>query len=100
MHIHLELCLIPVSGETSLSPAIARCQDILREAGLDPQLHAWGTNVEGDWDQVMAALKACHAAVHDMGAPRIVSSVKIGSRIDKVQSLRDKIDSVAQLTRS
>jgi uncharacterized protein (TIGR00106 family) len=66
----------------------------LQEAGLSTQLHAYGTNIEGDWDTVMAAVRQCHERVHAMGAARISSTLKIGTRTDKAQSLEDKVRSV------
>lgn len=96
MHANVEICLIPLGVGLSVSPYIATCQRILEAAGLEPQLHAYGTNVEGEWDTVMTAVKACHEAVHGQGAPRIHTSLKIGTRIDRAQSLRDKVDSVRQ----
>ncbi len=43
---------------------------------------------------VMAAVKQCHEKLHHMGAPRISSSMKMGTRTDRVQTMQDKIDSV------
>ncbi|MCW8126319.1 MTH1187 family thiamine-binding protein [Microbulbifer halophilus] len=94
MKVHVDLCLIPVGVGVSVGDYIAECQNVLREAGLEYQLHAYGTNIEGEWDQVMAAIKRCHERVHAMGAPRISSSVKLGTRTDREQTLQDKIDSV------
>ncbi|MBR5347231.1 MAG: MTH1187 family thiamine-binding protein, partial [Deltaproteobacteria bacterium] len=58
------------------------------------QLHGYGTNIEGEWDDVFAAVKKCHEVVHAMGAPRISTIIKCGTRVDKEQSIQDKIDSV------
>ena len=57
-------------------------------------MHSYGTNVEGEWDDVMAAIKQCHEKLHDMGAPRIGSTIRLGTRTDREQSMQDKIDSV------
>jgi uncharacterized protein (TIGR00106 family) len=57
-------------------------------------MHAYGTNVEGEWEAVFAAVKRCHQAVHEMGAPRISTTIKLGTRLDREQSMQDKIDSV------
>ncbi len=57
-------------------------------------MHAFGTNVEGEWDEVMAAVKKCHERVHKLGAPRIATTIRIGTRIDHNQSLDDKVKSV------
>jgi len=94
MHVHVELCVIPLNVGESLSPYIAECQQILDDAGLHCQLHAFGTNIEGEWEVVMAAIKHCHQRIHEMGAARIHTQLKIGSRVDRPQSLQDKIDSV------
>lgn len=97
MNVHVDLCLIPLGVGVSLSPYIAECERVLQRSGLKHQLHAYGTNIEGDWDAVMAAVKACHEAVHSMGAPRITSTLKMGTRSDHPQSLEDKVASVEKL---
>jgi uncharacterized protein YqgV (UPF0045/DUF77 family) len=43
---------------------------------------------------VFAALRACHERVHAMGAPRISTSLRLGTRVDREQSMQDKLDSV------
>ena len=98
MQLTAMISIIPLGGGLSLSPYVAACERILTEAGLSPKLHAHGSNVKGDWDVVMAAIRRCHEAVHAMGAPRISTYVKIGTRIDKeidmdaaVKSVRDKM---------
>lgn len=89
-----DLCLIPLEGGVSLSPYIAACQQVLRKAGLKTRIHAYGTNIEGEWDIVMDAVKLCHETVHKMGAPRISTTLKIGTRTDRDQSMQDKVLSV------
>ncbi|KAI8850677.1 hypothetical protein BC829DRAFT_147030 [Chytridium lagenaria] len=60
-------------------------------------MHAYGTNVEGEWDQVSEVIKKCHEAVHAMGAPRVSTSIRIGTRTDKEQSMMDKITVVEDI---
>ena len=96
MQVMVDLCLIPIGVGVSLSPYIASCQKILAATGLNYQMHSYGTNIEGDWDAVMAAVKDCHEAVHQQGAPRITSTIKLGTRVDRSQSMQDKLDSVAE----
>ncbi len=96
MKVIVDLCLVPLGVGVSLSPYIAECQNILNSAGLTTQLHAYGTNIEGEWDEVFAALKVCHERVHEMGAPRITTTVKMGTRTDRAQSMDDKIASVQE----
>ena len=73
---------------------MAECQKIVENAGLEHLMHGYGTNVEGEWDEVFAAIKECHIKLHKMGAPRISTSIKLGTRTDKKQSISDKIESV------
>ncbi len=94
MKVMIDLCIVPLGVGVSLSPYIAACEKVLSDAGLKTALHSYGTNVEGEWDDVLAAVKRCHEVVHGMGAPRITTTIKLGTRIDRVQTMEDKINSV------
>jgi uncharacterized protein (TIGR00106 family) len=94
MKVLVDLSIIPIGIGISLSPYVAACEKILSDAGLKAQLHANGTNIEGEWDDVFAAIKRCHEVIHDMGAPRIATTLRIGTRTDRDQSMEDKINSV------
>lgn len=94
MKLLAEISIVPLGVGVSLSTYVAACERVLREAGLHPALHAFGSNVEGEWDAVMAAVRRCHELVHEMGAPRVSTSLKLSTRIDKPQTLADKVRSV------
>jgi uncharacterized protein (TIGR00106 family) len=94
MNVILEFTVIPLGVGVSLSKYVAACENILKEAGLNYELHANGTNVEGEWDTVFAAIKRCHETIHKMGAPRISTQIKVGTRIDRPQTMADKVESV------
>ena len=96
MKVLVDLCIVPLGVGVSLSGYIAACQKVLAEAGLKTSLHSYGTNIEGEWDDVFAAIKRCHETVHAMGAPRITTTVKLGTRTDREQSMEDKIKSVRE----
>ncbi len=100
MRVHVELCVIPIGSGTSLGEYIAACQEVLEAAGLETRLHAYGTNVEGDWDAVFTAIRKCHERLHAMGAPRLFTAIKVGTRIDREQSLDDKVASVERRRQS
>jgi uncharacterized protein (TIGR00106 family) len=89
-----DVCIIPVGVGTSVSKYIAACERILDSAGCNPTLHAYGTNIEGEWDAVFAAIKRCHEEVHKMGAPRISSTLRFGTRVDRGQTMEEKVKSV------
>ncbi len=94
MKVLADISIIPLGAGDSLSPYIAACQRVFTEAGLEPRLHAFGTNVEGEWTQVMDAVHRCHEVVHGMGAPRVSATVKLSTRVDRDQTLAEKIESV------
>ncbi len=94
MHVIADLCVVPIGVGVSVSPYVTACEKVLSEAGLKTRLHAYGTNIEGEWDVVFAAVKRCHEVLHEMGAPRITSSMRFGTRTDREQSMDDKIRSV------
>ena len=96
MHVMIDLCLVPLGVGISVSQYIAECEKILNEAGLETNLHAYGTNVAGDWDDVFSAVRRCHERVHDLGAPRITTTIKVGTRTDRLQTIKEKIVSVQQ----
>lgn len=96
MNVILDFCLIPIGVGLSVSKYVAACERILKDAGLTTHLHAYGTNVEGDWDTVFAAVKRCHETIHAMGAPRISTSIRVGTRTDRSQTMADKVKSVQE----
>ena len=96
----VDICVVPLGVGTSLSSYIAACERVFAQAGLKTHIHAYGTNVEGEWDVVMAALKDCHQAVHEMGAPRVSTTIRLSTRVDRDQTLEEKVESVRDKLRS
>lgn len=94
MNVIADLCVVPIGVGVSVSKYVAACERVLRDAGLSHQLHAYGTNIEGEWDAVFAAIKRCHEVVHELGAPRISTTLKFGTRTDRAQTMQDKVQSV------
>ena len=96
MNVIADLCVVPIGVGVSVSRYIAACEQVLKETGLSTRLHAYGTNIEGEWDAVFAAVKRCHEVLHEMGAPRISSTLRFGTRTDRAQTINDKIQSVEE----
>ncbi len=96
MKVIVDLCVVPIGVGVSLSEYVAACEKILAQSNLDHSLHANGTNIEGEWDAVFAVIKQCHEVVHQMGAPRIFTTLKVGTRTDKTQHMTDKVRSVRE----
>jgi uncharacterized protein (TIGR00106 family) len=96
MNVLIDLCIVPIGVGVSLSPYVAACEKVLTAAGLKTALHSYGTNIEGEWEDVFAAVKRCHEVVHEMGAPRITTTIKLGTRTDRAQTMEDKVRSVQE----
>lgn len=94
MKVIADLCVVPIGVGVSVSDYIVECEKILIEAGFEPHLHAYGTNIEGEWEDVFSAIRGCHERLHDLGVPRISTTIRLGTRIDREQSIKDKVDSV------
>jgi len=94
MFVIIDLCVVPIGVGVSVSTYVAACERVITEAGLTHSLHAYGTNIEGEWDDVFAVVKQCHEAVHALGAPRITTTLKVGTRTDREQTMADKVSSV------
>ncbi len=94
MHVIVEFTIVPIGVGVSLSEYIAVCERILQESGLTYELHANGTNVEGEWEQVFAAIRCCHEKLHALGVPRLHTEIKLGTRTDRSQSMSEKVANV------
>lgn len=94
MKVIADISIVPIGVGVSLSRYVAACEKVLKEAGLETRLHAYGTNIQGEWDEVFSAIKRCHEAVHGMGAPRVSTVIKVGTRTDRKQTMDDKVQSV------
>ena len=94
MFVSIDLCLVPIGVGTSLSPYIKECKKIIEECNLTHELGANGTAIEGEWGEVFKCVRKCHEQIHDKGVPRIYTTIKLNTRIDKNQTFIDKIQSV------
>ena len=96
MHVIVDLCVVPLGVGVSVSRYVVACQEVLEAAGLKTRLHAYGTNIEGEYDAVFAAIRRCHEEIHALGAPRISTTIKLGSRTDRHPGMDEKIRSVLE----
>ena len=85
MHVVADACIVPVgTGTASVSSDVAEAIRELKKApGLVLCTHSYGTNIEGEWDDVLNAIRAAHERLHSNGVPRVSTTIKVGTRIDK-----------------
>ena len=89
----LEFSITPLGAGESVSMYVARCVDLIDHSGLDYQLHAMGTVVEGDLDQLLGLLKQCVEAVAQ-DCDRVSVSAKLDCRKGHTGSLGAKVASI------
>ena len=98
MTVHAEISIVPISKSrnTSMSREVAAAFDAIRKIkNVKATLTALGTQIEAkDLESVLQAVEAAHLAAKSAGARRVISAVRIDERLDKSQTMQDKIRSV------
>jgi len=91
-----ELSVFPLDkGESGLSQYVAESIKIIQQSGLDYEIHAMGTLIEGPSDKVFEVIKKCHDNMASK-CSRLVTNVKIDDRRGAQDSIRRKVESVRQ----
>jgi uncharacterized protein (TIGR00106 family) len=95
MAILLEFSMTPLGVGESVSEYVARSLEIIEASGLDYRLHAMGTVIEGEWDEVFEVVRRCNEAM-SADCDRVTCSIKIDSRKGATGRLTSKVKSVEQ----
>jgi uncharacterized protein (TIGR00106 family) len=85
-----ELQVIPLGSGVSVRSEVSRVVELLDGHDFLVETHASGTNIEGDLDAILAAVKQVHETLHAEGAVRLVSYLKLETRTDKTPTLAGK----------
>lgn len=92
-----EVSIVPIGTKTpSVSKYVTKVLDVLERDGVKYELTAMGTIIEGDVENILSLVRKMHEAAFGEEASRIVTTVKIDDRRDKVTSAAYKIESVKQ----
>ena len=87
--------ITPLGIGDSVSEPVAEAVRLVRESGLANETNAMFTNVEGDWDEVLALIKSCVMSVAEV-APRVSVVIKIDHRPGVTDALRTKVDAIEE----
>ena len=98
MKVMADVCLIPIGVGVSVSKYIKIAYETLRAANLNATLTPYGTIIQGEYDDVAKAIKAAMEAVHEAGAQRMSLTIKLGSRMDKEQTMEQKLNAVLEVS--
>ena len=85
-----ELQVVPIGSGISVRAEITRVVEILGDYDFIVETHASGTNIEGDLEAILDALKVIHETLHAEGTIRLVSYLKLETRTDKPPTLVGK----------
>jgi uncharacterized protein (TIGR00106 family) len=91
----LEMSITPLGKGESVSQYVAECVDIIDTSGLDYELHAMGTIIEGELADVLDLMRRCieQVATH---SDRVTCAAKLDFRRGHVGRIRSKVASVEQ----
>jgi len=85
-----ELQVVPIGSGVSVRAEITRVVEMLGDYDFIVETHASGTNIEGDLETILDALKVIHETLHAEGSVRLVSFLKLETRTDKPPTLVGK----------
>ena len=87
----LEISVVPIgTKDTSLSSYVADCIRILREEKVNYEFTSMGTNIEGKLKDLIRIALKMHHSPFKKGALRVLTTLKIDDRRDKVGTLAGK----------
>jgi uncharacterized protein (TIGR00106 family) len=87
-----DFSIAPHGVGESLSAYVAQAFRIIEESGVRYEHHGMGTNLEGDWDEVMAVIKACRDRLRESSG-RVAISIRIDDRAGVTDGLSHKVAS-------
>ncbi len=92
----IEVSIVPVgTGTASVSEYVASAVAIVKaEPDITYELTAMGTIIEGELDRLLSLAGRMHRSALEAGVPRVVTTVKIDERWDKVATMSHKVESV------
>ena len=91
MRATAEIQVIPIGAGVSVRAEVKRAHELLKHSNLKVRLHAYGTNVEGEMDEIFEAVQRVHETLHAEGVSRLSTAIKIGTRTDKEPTLGAKL---------
>jgi uncharacterized protein (TIGR00106 family) len=90
-----EVKVVPVgTGEPGVSKYVAEAVSILKSSGVQFELTPMGTIIEGEIDELLGLARQMHEAPFAAGAQRVLTTISIDDRRDRVASGKEKVASV------
>jgi uncharacterized protein (TIGR00106 family) len=86
------------SPQTSISKEIAIAFEAIKKIPqIKVTLTAMGTDIEANnLQDILKSIELAHQALKEIGIKRIISTIRIDERLDKVETLDDRVNSVKE----
>ncbi|WP_106850383.1 thiamine-binding protein [Blastococcus sp. Marseille-P5729] len=98
MIVAFSLSPVSTSDDGSVTEAVAEAVRVVRESGLPCETNAMFTNIEGEWDEVMAVVKQAVDVVA-ASSPRVGLVLKADIRPGHTGQLTAKVERVESALR-
>ncbi len=97
-----EIKIAPLgTATTSLSHYVASCLDVVKQTrDVSYQLTAMGTIVQGPLERVLDLVQKMHEVPFTRGVKRVLTTVAIDDRRDKLATIESKVTAVNQASSS
>ncbi|HTU14163.1 MAG TPA: MTH1187 family thiamine-binding protein [Solirubrobacterales bacterium] len=93
-----DLTVLPIGREgASVGDILVEIQHHLEaQDKVRFEMHAMGTSLEGDVDEIFRLAAELHRLPLEAGLPRVYTVLKVDQRTDKPQTLESKVESVTR----
>lgn len=89
----VQFSIVPLGVGVSMSEYVAKVIKMVDESGLPYKLHAMGTIVEGDWEEIMLLINKCRKTILEE-TERVLIDIKIDDRKAATGRIEGKVLSV------
>lgn len=94
MKVIADLCIVPMGVGTSVSGYVKTMKEIFDRSPLITEMHANGTNIEGELGDITKLIEECEEKLVEMRVERVFCTLIFSSRHDKPQTMQDKLSAI------
>ncbi len=88
----VDISVVPIGTNTpSVSSFVREAVNLIKKSGLKYQVNPMGTTIEGDLVKILDLVKVIHQQFFTLGCQRILTTIRIDERIDKYQTMEEKV---------
>ncbi|WP_336249108.1 thiamine-binding protein [Stomatohabitans albus] len=99
MLVAFSIAPMTTQADGSVTDTVARMVQYIRASGLPNETNAMFTNIEGEWDEVMAVVKGC-CEIAAQSSPRLSLVLKADIRPGHTNMITGKVQRVEDALRN